>query len=254
MTLLFEEKGLTKEKYADNSHPLYLYLQGNIQNRSEVILNHPDIIEFVYMNKDIVMKAFLVKKMINFEAGDVPSLQICCDLFDTNQEQSVFAERTNEVSLQVVEERKGNGNFFVGYFYITLYNFAHGIEVSDSIPVTESLKEIEETIENMDSVSNGSVKVKKLLHRDINSPKFSIQFVPSLMTGRSDANLRQPRIQVRSYLPNTNTRQSYLNIKNNFIRREIQTIEMHKNASIISCHNGNENGVFLLTKIVQVRR
>ena len=68
MTLLFEEKGLTQEKYADDSHPLYLYLQGNVQTRSEVILSHPDVIGFVYMNEDIVTKAFLVKKMINFKA------------------------------------------------------------------------------------------------------------------------------------------------------------------------------------------
>ena len=68
MTLLFEEKGLAKENYADDSHPLYLYLQGDIQTRSEVILNHTDVIGFVYMNEDIVTKAFLVKKMINFGA------------------------------------------------------------------------------------------------------------------------------------------------------------------------------------------
>ena len=67
MTLLFEEKGLAKEKYVDESHPLYLFLQGNIQTRSEVILNHPDVIRFVYTNDDIVTKAFLVKKMVNFK-------------------------------------------------------------------------------------------------------------------------------------------------------------------------------------------
>ena len=33
MTLLFEEKGLTQEKYADDSHPLYLYLQGNVHSQ-----------------------------------------------------------------------------------------------------------------------------------------------------------------------------------------------------------------------------
>ena len=61
MTLLFEEKELAKGKHVDDSHPLYLYLQGNIQTRSEEILNHSDVIGFVYMNDDIVTKAFLVK-------------------------------------------------------------------------------------------------------------------------------------------------------------------------------------------------
>ena len=50
MTLLFEEKGLTKETYSDDSHPLYIYLHGDVQTRCEVILNHPDVIGFVCDN------------------------------------------------------------------------------------------------------------------------------------------------------------------------------------------------------------
>ena len=61
MTLLFEEKRLTKETYLDDSHPLYIYLQGDVQTRCEVILNHHDVIGFVYVNEDIVTKAFLPK-------------------------------------------------------------------------------------------------------------------------------------------------------------------------------------------------
>jgi len=68
MTLLFEEKGLTKETYLDDSHPLYIYLQGDVQTRCEVILNHHDVIGFVYVNEDIVTKAFLPKKIVNFKS------------------------------------------------------------------------------------------------------------------------------------------------------------------------------------------
>ena len=37
--------------------------------REEVILNHPDVVGFIYLNKDIITKAFLPKKMINFKTN-----------------------------------------------------------------------------------------------------------------------------------------------------------------------------------------
>ena len=70
MSLLFEEKGLTREKYSDDLHPLYLYLKGDVNLRSEVILNHPDVVGFVYLNDNIVTKAFLSTKVIDFKAAN----------------------------------------------------------------------------------------------------------------------------------------------------------------------------------------
>ena len=67
MTLLFEDKDLTTPQYDDDSHPLFLYLQGTVQTRSDIILNHPDVTGFVYLHEDVIRKAFLPKKIINFK-------------------------------------------------------------------------------------------------------------------------------------------------------------------------------------------
>ena len=68
MTLLFEDKDLTTPQYDDDSHLLFLYLQGMVQIRSDIILNHPDVTGFVYLNEDVITKAFLPKKIINFKS------------------------------------------------------------------------------------------------------------------------------------------------------------------------------------------
>ena len=67
MTLQFEELGLPKVSYADDTHPLYLFLEGNIETRSNVLLNHPDVTGFIYLNDDILTKAFLPKRVVNFK-------------------------------------------------------------------------------------------------------------------------------------------------------------------------------------------
>ena len=44
-------------------YPLYLYLKGNVEVRSEVILNHPDVIGFIYLNENAITKAFQPKRL-----------------------------------------------------------------------------------------------------------------------------------------------------------------------------------------------
>ena len=68
MSLQFEEKDLDKPEYQDEFHPLYIFLQGNVQIRSDVILSHPDVIGFIYLHDRFIRKAFLPKKTINFKA------------------------------------------------------------------------------------------------------------------------------------------------------------------------------------------
>ena len=68
MSLQFEDKDLDKPDYQDEFHPLYIFLQGNVQIRSDVILSHPDVIGFIYLHDRFIRKAFLPKKTINFKA------------------------------------------------------------------------------------------------------------------------------------------------------------------------------------------
>ena len=68
MKLSFEEMGATPASYTDD-HPLYLFLNGTVSMRSNVILDHPDVIGFVYINDGTLTKAFLPKKVVNFKAS-----------------------------------------------------------------------------------------------------------------------------------------------------------------------------------------
>ena len=70
MLLEFDDKDQTPESYPDDQNPINIYIQGNAETRSDVILNHPDVIGFVYFNNNIVTKAFLPKKVINFKTSD----------------------------------------------------------------------------------------------------------------------------------------------------------------------------------------
>ena len=68
MTLLFEDKDLATPQYDNDSHLLFFYLHGTVQLRSDIILNHPDVTGFVYLYDDVITKAFLPKKIINFKS------------------------------------------------------------------------------------------------------------------------------------------------------------------------------------------
>ena len=70
MSLEFEDKDLSVDEYPDGLHPTAIYLQGDVDTRSDVILNHPDVIGFVYLNENIITKAFLAKKVVNFKTTD----------------------------------------------------------------------------------------------------------------------------------------------------------------------------------------
>ena len=37
MSLEFEEKGLPKENYSNDLHPLYMFLNGDLETRGEII-------------------------------------------------------------------------------------------------------------------------------------------------------------------------------------------------------------------------
>ena len=58
------------EKYPPGLNPIDLFLDADIQTRSEVLLNHPDVTGFVYIHDDEITKAFFPTKVIDFKAKD----------------------------------------------------------------------------------------------------------------------------------------------------------------------------------------
>ena len=69
MSLKFEEKGLPKASYTNDLHPLYMFLNSDLDTRGEIILNHLDVIGFVHLHDDNISKAYLPKKVVNFASS-----------------------------------------------------------------------------------------------------------------------------------------------------------------------------------------
>ena len=68
MTLQFEDDTLSPASYSDEDHPLVLFLKADAEGREDILLSHPDVIGFVYIQENSISKAFLPKKIINFKA------------------------------------------------------------------------------------------------------------------------------------------------------------------------------------------
>jgi len=54
--------------YPEGASPAEIYIGGDLETRSDVILNHPDVIGFIFLYEDVVTKAFLPTKVVNFQA------------------------------------------------------------------------------------------------------------------------------------------------------------------------------------------
>ena len=91
MSLKFDDKDQTLESYPDNQNPINIYIQGDAEIRSDVILNHPDVIGFVYLNDNIVTKAFLPKKVINFKTSDPSKKKIIVAVSGDTDEFTPFS-------------------------------------------------------------------------------------------------------------------------------------------------------------------
>ena len=91
MLLEFDDKDQTPESYPDDQNPINIYIQGNAETRSDVILNHPDVIGFVYLNENIVTKAFLPKKVINFKTSDPSKKKIIVAVSGDTDEFTPFS-------------------------------------------------------------------------------------------------------------------------------------------------------------------
>ena len=66
----FEETFESKDErvvFASGEHPLELYFQGDYDTRANVIFNHPEVEGFAYVVEDILTKAFLATRIIDFE-------------------------------------------------------------------------------------------------------------------------------------------------------------------------------------------
>ena len=62
----FENPFSPSLKFPDGPHSMYLYVKGDNGKRVDVLLNHQDVIRFIYVHENIVSKAFVVKLNTDF--------------------------------------------------------------------------------------------------------------------------------------------------------------------------------------------
>ena len=82
MTLEFESDDKEEPTYRVGENPLELFIEGDTEMRGEIILNHPDVIGFIYLNDDVITKAFLPKKMVNFKSNTKVIIAVSGDTED----------------------------------------------------------------------------------------------------------------------------------------------------------------------------
>ena len=62
----FENLSSTSLTFQDGSHPVDLYVKGDNGKRADVLLNHQDVIGFIYVHENVVSNAFVVKRNTEF--------------------------------------------------------------------------------------------------------------------------------------------------------------------------------------------
>ena len=92
-----------------------------------MILNHPDVIGFIHLNKDIITKALLPKKVVNFKATTRANKKVVVATSGDTEEYTLFC----------VLEKALLSN---GLYFTNLKKFLEG---TSSIPVGKCLKENE---------------------------------------------------------------------------------------------------------------
>ena len=146
MSLQFQGKVLDKPEFQDDSHPLYIFLQGNVQVRSDVILSHPDVIGFIYLHDSFVRKAFLPKKTINFKATSTEKRNTIVDISGDPDDFTPFSVSETEL--------------FSDTLHLT--DCATLNKKTPSVPVGKFLKDNKKHIPNFPDKFDMDSKVKKL--------------------------------------------------------------------------------------------
>ena len=82
-------------KYPPGSNPIDLFLDADIQTRSEVLLNHPDVTGFVYIHDDEITKAFFPTKVIDFKAKELAKRKTIAAVTGSPTEYSPFSVPEN---------------------------------------------------------------------------------------------------------------------------------------------------------------
>ena len=82
-------------KYLSGQNPINLFLNANIETRSKVLLNHPDVTGFVYIHDNEITKAFFPTKVVGFKAKDTHKRKTISAVTGSPEEYSPFSVQEN---------------------------------------------------------------------------------------------------------------------------------------------------------------
>ena len=82
-------------KYPSGQNPIDLFLDADVETRSEVLLNHPDVTGFVYIHDDEITKAFFPTKVVDFKAKDTNKRKTIAAVTGSPGEYSPFSVQEN---------------------------------------------------------------------------------------------------------------------------------------------------------------
>ena len=114
--------------------------------RTDVILNHPDVIDYMYLYKDNVQKAFLVNKVVNFKASNP---------LKRNTIIAVSGDTEDYIPFSVPEI-----NLFSNTLHITDCTTLN--KKTPSIGVGKFIKDNEKEIQGLPKEFDTNAKIKKL--------------------------------------------------------------------------------------------
>ena len=146
MSLQFQGRVTDRPEFQEDSHPLYIFFQGNIQDRSDVILNHPDVTGFIYLHDGVARKAFLPKKVINFKATSAERRNTIVAVSGDPDEYTPFSVSESEL--------------FSDTLHLT--DCATLNKKTPFVPVGKFIKEHDKHIKNLSDKFDTDAKIKKL--------------------------------------------------------------------------------------------
>ena len=146
MDLKFDTHEEKPFSYSDNDNPLAIFLKGDIETQVEVILNHPDVIGFVYLNDNIITRAYLPKKFVDFKSSDPLKKKLILAVSGTPTEYSPSS----------VSEK----NLLCDTLHFTDCTKLN--DATPSVPVGKFLKDNQDNLPPLPRVFKSEAKIKKI--------------------------------------------------------------------------------------------
>ena len=80
-----------KVNFPKNQNHIKHFVGEHIDTRSEVLLNHLEVLGFVYIHQDVITKAFFPRKVINFKVKDSSKRKSIASVSGSPEEYSPFS-------------------------------------------------------------------------------------------------------------------------------------------------------------------